>query len=148
MTSVTRGPRLYRSPSSDSISTISSSSSSTSDSSSSSEYNPGRSSRHPRSTNHCDHHAARPHKSSTEQILIRARNANIPATYVQSQKRNQLLQKKQKTKSREQIDAEERRMLERKAELEEDPLLDASRMRPDRVWCIPCDKHIQIDSRR
>ncbi|KAJ3828214.1 hypothetical protein F5880DRAFT_988464 [Lentinula raphanica] len=113
--------------------------------------------------------------NKTETVLIRARNANIPivlrphhkkttgnhavsrrrhtsdddsdyeqSSYLQSQQRS----KKQKVKSQEQLDAEERRMLERKAELADDPLLDASRMRPDKVWCSPCNKYIQIDSRR
>ncbi|KAJ3770802.1 hypothetical protein FB446DRAFT_846753 [Lentinula raphanica] len=113
--------------------------------------------------------------NKTETVLIRARNANIPivlrphhkkttgnhavsrrrhtsdddsdyeqSSYLQSQQRS----KKQKVKSQEQLDAEERRMLERKAELADDPLLDASRMRPDKVWCLPCNKYIQIDSRR
>ncbi|KAE9410624.1 hypothetical protein BT96DRAFT_912758 [Gymnopus androsaceus JB14] len=111
------------------------------------------------------------HKSSSGHVLIRARNANVPILLRHHQKKtsrsstSRLRQtlddsdyeepqphlqrvKKQKTKSSEQLQAEERRMLDRKAELEEDPLLDASRMCPDRVWCIPCNKYIQIDSRR
>ncbi|KIK62417.1 hypothetical protein GYMLUDRAFT_72651 [Collybiopsis luxurians FD-317 M1] len=112
-------------------------------------------------------------KASTEHILVRARNANIPALLRHQQKKatftttrrrhtqhfsdadyeephTSILQrpKKQKTKSLEQVEAEERRMLVRKAELESDPLLDPTRMCPDRVWCVPCHKYIQIDSRR
>ncbi|KAJ3804409.1 hypothetical protein EV368DRAFT_70057 [Lentinula lateritia] len=114
------------------------------------------------------------YKHATEHILTSARNANIPIVLRHQQKRTSRVNvvnsrarrtsgddddddsdyeqhqhlKKQKTKSQEQLDAEERRMLERKAELVEDPLLDASRMCPDKVWCLPCDKYIQIDSRR
>lgn len=111
------------------------------------------------------------HKSGTKHVLIRARNANIPILLRHHQKKTNILTvrrreaqddpdyelpqlqglqrvKKQKTKTPEQLEAEERRMLERKAELEDDPLLDASRMCPNKVWCIPCNKYIQIDSRR
>ncbi|KAJ3714920.1 hypothetical protein DFJ43DRAFT_853141 [Lentinula guzmanii] len=112
-------------------------------------------------------------KYATEHVLIRARNANIPillrhqnkktnhaavgrrghisdddSDYEQPHLQNQQRPKKQKVKSQEQLEAEERRMLERKAELADDPLLDASRMCPDKVWCLPCSKYIQIDSRR
>ncbi|KAH7873473.1 uncharacterized protein C8R40DRAFT_1113820 [Lentinula edodes] len=114
------------------------------------------------------------HKHATEHILTSARNANIPILLRHQQKRTGRVNvvssrgrrtpsddddddsdyeqhqrlKKQKTKSQEQLDAEHRRMLDRKAELVDDPLLDASRMCPDKVWCLPCDKYIQIDSRR
>ncbi|KAJ3926308.1 MAG: hypothetical protein NXY57DRAFT_1029517 [Lentinula lateritia] len=114
------------------------------------------------------------HIHATEHILTSARNANIPILLRHQQKRTSRVNvvssrgrrtpgddddddsdyeqhqrlKKQKTKSQEQLDAEQRRMLERKAELVDDPLLDASRMCPDKVWCLPCDKYIQIDSRR
>ncbi|KAJ3891556.1 hypothetical protein GG344DRAFT_76815 [Lentinula edodes] len=113
------------------------------------------------------------HTHATEHILTSARNANIPILLRHQQKRTGRVNvvssrgrrtpgdddddsdyeqhqrlKKQKTKSQEQLDAEQRRMLDRKAELVDDPLLDASRMCPDKVWCLPCDKYIQIDSRR
>ncbi|KAJ3990144.1 hypothetical protein F5890DRAFT_1561174 [Lentinula detonsa] len=113
-------------------------------------------------------------KYAPEHVLtVRARNANIPillrdqkkktnhaavgrrgpisdddSDYEQPHLQNQQRSKKQKVKSQEQLEAEERRMLERKAELADDPLLDASRMCPDKVWCLPCSKYIQIDSRR
>ncbi|KAE9408321.1 hypothetical protein BT96DRAFT_913921 [Gymnopus androsaceus JB14] len=94
-------------------------------------------------------------------VLIRARNSNVSQhrhqkksntrrqvqddpDYALPQSRSLQPATKQNTK----LEAVERRMHERKAELEDDPLLDASRMCPDRVWCIPCDKYIQIDSRR
>ncbi|KAF9077009.1 hypothetical protein BDP27DRAFT_1398020 [Rhodocollybia butyracea] len=106
-------------------------------------------------------------KPGTRHVLLRGRNANVPLLYRHNEKKTSGTRrretgqdfdyeptespqrpKKQKTKSSEQLEAEEIRMLKRKAELEEDCLLDASRMRPDRVWCIPCNKYIQIDSRR
>ncbi|KAF5392218.1 hypothetical protein D9757_001421 [Collybiopsis confluens] len=111
-------------------------------------------------------------KTSTEHILVRARNANIPALERYHLKKNVAIAsrrqaqrdsdsdyeeyrssicqqpKKQKRKSIEQIKAEERRMLNRKAKLENDPLLDPTKMCPSQVWCIPCKKNILIDSRR
>ncbi|KAJ4480086.1 hypothetical protein J3R30DRAFT_3701277 [Lentinula aciculospora] len=117
------------------------------------------------------------HKYATKHVLIRARNANIPILLRHQKKKNTnhtvatrrrhnphdnsdddseyeqsrpLSQRarKQKNKSQEQLEAEERRMLERKAELADDPLLDANLMCPDKVWCLPCHKYVQIDSRR
>ncbi|KAF5362800.1 hypothetical protein D9757_010998 [Collybiopsis confluens] len=115
----------------------------------------------------------RPSKVSTEHILVRARNANVPAMQRHYSKKsslaaaaqrqaqrysdyeedhcssdNQRPAKKPKTKSTEQVEAEQHRMLDRKAELEDDPLLDATKMCPGQVWCIPCQKYIRIDSRR
>ncbi|KAF5389144.1 hypothetical protein D9757_004965 [Collybiopsis confluens] len=113
-------------------------------------------------------------KASTEHILVRARNANIPALLRRHFKQNSVSvstgrrqaqqdsdpnyeehrssechqPSRTKTKSSEQIEAEKRRMLVRKLELESDPLLDARKMGPNRVWCILCQKYIHIDSRR
>lgn len=114
-------------------------------------------------------HSEPTHRPYPKHVFIRSRNANIPNTLRHHEKTSrasirrrqtqddsdyelqpQCLQRviKQKIKSNEQLEAEQRRMLQRKADLEDDPLLDASRMCPDRVWCIPCNKYIQIDSRR